>query len=266
MKDLDVWSFFAAIPGVRFPADIRKTHADFGPSELGRQPYDLADARSPRELARYRRFATFTAAASICSCAICQSPRTRLSAPSSRHCRFGATEGLSSSHDTPLTIPRPLRRRVPWHPLQALRCRPWPSPLECRLGSLLARLRGDSLRRRRLRLMLRTGQLHRAPPRRRGLARRRGPRYRGPWRLPGPDSHRLAAVSLRSATPSTSLLPRHPSYWTHIPPVRLALALGWVWSGWCRQEAGRRSGLRCWPSCRGGCAGSAGDPIPPWPP
>src|SRR5215218_4571548 len=44
--------------------------------------------------------------------------------------------------------------------------------------------------------MLRTGQSRRAPPRRRDLARRRGPRYRGPWRLPGPDSHRLAAVSL----------------------------------------------------------------------
>jgi len=42
--------------------------------------------------------------------------------------------------------------------------------------------------------MLRTGQLHRAPPRPRDLARRRGPRYRGPWRLPGPDSHRLAAM------------------------------------------------------------------------
>jgi hypothetical protein len=44
--------------------------------------------------------------------------------------------------------------------------------------------------------MLRTGQLRRAPPRPRDLARRRGPRYRGPWRLPGPDSHRLAAMSL----------------------------------------------------------------------
>src|SRR4029453_5558249 len=131
--------------------------------------------------------------------------------------RLGAEEALSSSHDTPLTVPRPLRRRVPWHPLQAPRCRPWPSPLECRLGSLLARLRGDSYRRRRLLLMLRTGQLHRAPPRPRDLARRRGPRYRGPWRLPGPDSHRLAAVSLRSATPSASLLSRRPSYWTHIP-------------------------------------------------
>src|SRR5215211_7752184 len=52
--------------------------------------------------------------------------------------RFGAEEALSSSHDTPLTIPRPLRRRVPWHPLQALWCRPWPSPAEWRLGSLLA--------------------------------------------------------------------------------------------------------------------------------
>src|SRR5215218_10256701 len=66
--------------------------------------------------------------------------------------------------------------------------------------------------------MLRTGQLRRAPPRPRDLARRRGPRYRGPWRLPGPDSHRLAAVSL--ALGYTSLLLsslRRPSYWTHIP-------------------------------------------------
>src|ERR671918_586583 len=35
-----------------------------------------------------------------------------------------------------------------------------------------------------------------APLRRRGLPRRREPCYGGPWRLPGPDSHRLAAVSL----------------------------------------------------------------------
>ena len=50
--------------------------------------------------------------------------------------------------------------------------------------------------------MLRTGRLpapHRGglpPPRHRDLARRRECCYRGPWRLPGPDSHRLAAVSL----------------------------------------------------------------------
>ncbi len=50
--------------------------------------------------------------------------------------------------------------------------------------------------------MLRTGQLPAPlrgglpPPRRRDLAHRRECCYRGPWRLPGPDSHRLAAVSL----------------------------------------------------------------------
>src|SRR5436309_1956460 len=50
--------------------------------------------------------------------------------------------------------------------------------------------------------MLRTGRLPAPhggglpPPRPRGLARRRECCYRGPWRLPGPDSHRLAAVSL----------------------------------------------------------------------
>ena len=49
--------------------------------------------------------------------------------------------------------------------------------------------------------MLRTGQLPPpqrgvvAPLRHRDLARRREPRYRGPWRLPGPDFHRLAALS-----------------------------------------------------------------------
>jgi hypothetical protein len=50
--------------------------------------------------------------------------------------------------------------------------------------------------------MLRTGQLPAPlrgglpPPQRRDLAQRRECCYRGPWRLPGPDSHRLAAVSL----------------------------------------------------------------------
>src|SRR4029453_3060874 len=67
--------------------------------------------------------------------------------------------------------------------------------------------------------MLRTGQLHRAPPPRRELPRRRGPRSRGPWRLPGPDSHRLAAVSLSLGYTVTSSFRslRRPSCWTHIP-------------------------------------------------
>ncbi len=41
----------------------------------------------------------------------------------------GAEEGLSSSEDNLLAIPRPLRREVLRHPLQGLKCLPWPSPL-----------------------------------------------------------------------------------------------------------------------------------------
>jgi hypothetical protein len=36
IKDFDVWTFFAAISGNRFPADRRNTHVDFGPSKFGR--------------------------------------------------------------------------------------------------------------------------------------------------------------------------------------------------------------------------------------
>ncbi len=50
--------------------------------------------------------------------------------------RDGAEEGLSSSHDSRPTVPRPLRRRVPRRPLQALRRLPWPSPNPHRLGTL----------------------------------------------------------------------------------------------------------------------------------
>lgn len=38
VKDFDVWSFFAAIPGERFPADIRNSHVDLGESKFGRHP------------------------------------------------------------------------------------------------------------------------------------------------------------------------------------------------------------------------------------
>jgi hypothetical protein len=115
---------------------------------------------------------------------------------------FGAEEALSSSHDNLPTVPRPLRRRVPWHPLQAPRCRPWPSPSEYRLGSLLAACAvilndaaGFASCCGPVGCPPRTGG-GLPPPRHRDLARRRECCYRGPWRLPGPDSHRLAAVSL----------------------------------------------------------------------
>ena len=47
----------------------------------------------------------------------------------------GVETDLSSSKDTLLAIPRPLRREVLWHPLQVLWCRPWPSPTGKGLGS-----------------------------------------------------------------------------------------------------------------------------------
>lgn len=59
-----------------------------------------------------------------------------------------------------------------------------------------------------------------APLRTRPLDHARGLCYRGPWRLPGPDSHRLAALSLSIGyvtTTSTSLLSWRPISWTHPP-------------------------------------------------
>jgi hypothetical protein len=52
--------------------------------------------------------------------------------------------------------------------------------------------------------MLRTGQLFDFPLRREDLSSRRGVNYRGPWRLLGPDLHRLANASL-----SLGLLDHH---------------------------------------------------------
>lgn len=60
VKDLDVWTFYSAIPGRRFPADRRETHADFGRSELGRQRYDLGAARNAYERARWQRFSAYS--------------------------------------------------------------------------------------------------------------------------------------------------------------------------------------------------------------
>src|SRR5271166_6970916 len=59
-----------------------------------------------------------------------------------------------------------------------------------------------------------------APLRTRPLDHARGLCYRGPWRLPGPDSHQLAALSLSIGyviTTSTSLLSWRPIFWTHPP-------------------------------------------------
>ena len=71
----------------------------------------------------------------------------------------GAEEALSSSHDNPLTVPRPLRRGVPRRPLQDPRRLPWPSPFHHGLGSPLVPLTEASVTTLvRLHMMLRTGQ------------------------------------------------------------------------------------------------------------
>ena len=57
VKDLDVWTFYAAVPGKRFPADRRLRTVDFGPSSLGRGSYDIhavrSDQRALRRLSAY---------------------------------------------------------------------------------------------------------------------------------------------------------------------------------------------------------------------
>lgn len=57
VKDLDVWSFFALPPGAtRFPEDKRSKHLDFGPSDLGRQRYNLAQAPTATKRALWARW------------------------------------------------------------------------------------------------------------------------------------------------------------------------------------------------------------------
>lgn len=60
VKDLDVWTFYAVIPGRRFPADKRVRRADFGLSSLGRQTYDINAARDGRQRALWQHWSAYT--------------------------------------------------------------------------------------------------------------------------------------------------------------------------------------------------------------
>jgi hypothetical protein len=138
----------------------------------------------------------------------------------------GAEEDLSSSLANPLTIPCPLRREVPRHPLQDQECRPWPSPNDSRLGSSFPRPKAGHITTPQASLQGTDWPVARpalqdfvAPLRRRPLDRRREPCCQGPWRLPGPNSHRLADENLRSDHPiipyGTSFTSGRPNSWTH---------------------------------------------------
>ncbi|PPK64978.1 hypothetical protein CLV40_11620 [Actinokineospora auranticolor] len=51
-----MWSFYAQLPDTPWPAYQRQRRVDFGPSELGRQRYDLSGATSAATRARWERW------------------------------------------------------------------------------------------------------------------------------------------------------------------------------------------------------------------
>ena len=123
-----------------------------------------------------------------------------------------------------LTVPRPLRRGVPRHPLQDQECLPWPSPCECRLGSPLTPPEGRDTRNDAAGFTSCCGPASRSPPHRDFVAplRRTGS-------LPPPG----AVLPGTLTSPRTGLTPagqrelvarlhhrylldlRRPSCWTH---------------------------------------------------
>jgi hypothetical protein len=109
----------------------------------------------------------------------------------------GAEEALPSSQDDRPYVQRPIRRRVLQRPLPDPRRLPWPSPSRDRLGTLLAHPKAGPLDDAC------SGFTHvadrtvaSAPLRTRPLDHARGHHYQGPRHLPGPDSHRQAALNL----------------------------------------------------------------------
>ena len=109
----------------------------------------------------------------------------------------GAETALPGSQDDRPHVQRPIRRRVPQRPLLDQRRFPWPSPWTNRLGSPYPRLAADlSDDACSGFTCVADRAIDPAPLRTRPLGHARGPHYRGPRRLPGPDSHRQAALNL----------------------------------------------------------------------
>ena len=129
VTDLDVWTFYAAIRGEPFPAERRETHADFGPSELGRQLYDLSAAKRPSQLARWKNWNRFKDDGWTSSCANCRSTPMPASTRSQMRCGRGcARAGASNQSAAPpsswylarkaVVLIEPVERRggVVWRP------------------------------------------------------------------------------------------------------------------------------------------------------
>ena len=109
----------------------------------------------------------------------------------------GAETALPGSQGDRPHVQRPIRRRVPQRPLLDQRRFPWPSPWTNRLGSPLSRLTADlSDDACSGFTCVADRAIDPAPLRTRPLGHARGLHYRGPRRLPGPDSHRQAALNL----------------------------------------------------------------------
>ena len=136
----------------------------------------------------------------------------------------GAEEGLSSSQDNLLTIPRPLT------PEGSSASAPGPkTPSVAFAHRQRARLPLVPHTTRRCAMTTLQASLHAADwpvatpstgcCRSASTSRSRpisGASYRAPWRLPGPDSHRLAALSLSLGyVTTTSSLSWRPNCWTH---------------------------------------------------
>jgi hypothetical protein len=108
----------------------------------------------------------------------------------------GAKTALPSSQDDHPHVQRPIRRRVPQRPLLDPERFPWPSPSIHRLGTLYPRHRRESVTTlAQASLTLQTARsLH--PASHPASRPRTGASLQGPRRLPGPDSHRQAALNL----------------------------------------------------------------------
>jgi hypothetical protein len=109
----------------------------------------------------------------------------------------GAETALPSSQDDHPHVQRPIRRRVPQRPLLDQERFPWPSPSHNRLGTLFLRPKtavANDAYSGFTRVADRA--VDPAPLRTRPLDHARGHHYQGPRRLPGPDSHRQAALNL----------------------------------------------------------------------